>query len=260
MLSDAATIDDPHADFFRKVAEASANVLVFKADAALLDGVPERTAQVLAQRVRLPRIRLTAGHWEPARPECAEGEVLGLLVLDGLLERTADVGSRSGPELLGPGDFLRPWDPAPEGGTACSWRVHERVELAVLDDRFSSVACRVPRVLANLLSRTALRSHGLAVRLAIGQVRCAEDRVLFVLQAMAERWGCETPEGVHLPFALQHDTIGRLACMRRPTTSTALIALQRSGRLLRCADRTWLLPEEAATGVTSTARPVQRAA
>jgi len=242
------------------LAAVSAHVLLFKADATLLDGVPAGTAQVLTQRIRAPRLLLGAGSWEPARPDCARGEVLGLLVLDGLLERTADLGSRSGPELLGPGDFLRPWDPGPDCGTGCSWRVHERVELAVLDDRFTAVACRFPRILANVLSRTVLRSNGLAARLAIGQVRCAEDRVLLVLQGIAERWGRVSPEGVHIPFALQHDMIGRLACMRRPTTSTALVALQRSGRLVRCVDRTWLVPEDPAAAGGRSAEPMQRAA
>lgn len=260
MLSGTPTMDDEHATFFREVAAVSAHVLVFKTDVMLLDGLPARTAEILAQRVRVPRVRLTAGDWEPARPDSSQGEVLGLLVLQGLLERTAGVGSRSGPELLGPGDFLRPWDPAPDCGTACSWRTHERVEMAVLDDRFSAVACRFPRVLANLLSRTVLRSHGLAARLAIGQVRCAEDRVLLVLQGIAERWGRETPEGVHIPFALQHDMIGRLSCMRRPTTSTALSALQRSGRLVRYHDRTWMLPEAPATAGAWSAGPARRAA
>jgi len=238
--------DEDHAAFWRGVTMASGHVRVFEADTRLLDGIPERFSAVLAKRVVLPRIRLTPGPWTPALPSGAQGEVLGLLVLGGLLERTADVGERSGPELLGPGDLLRPWDLGPDSGAACTWCVHERAELAVLDDRFTAVASRLPRLLVNLLGRTVHRSQGLAARLAIGQIRSAEMRVLLVLQGIAERWGQMTPEGVRIPFALEHELIGRLACMRRPTASTALTALQRSGRLVRCADRTWLLPDTAA--------------
>ncbi len=260
MLTTSRAPEDDHADFFREVAVASGRIHVFQADAALLDGMPARTAAVLTQRVLVPRMCLSPGPWDPALPLGAEGEVLGLLVVDGLLERTADVGSRCAPELLGPGDLLRPWDHDPDSSVSCSWRVHERAELAVLDNHFSAVACRAPRVLANLLERTVHRSQGLAARLAIGQVRCAEERVLLLLQAVAERWGRVTTDGVHIPFALQHDTIGRLACMRRPTASTALTALQRSGRLVRCADRTWLLPEHPATAAVRATGPALRAA
>lgn len=233
--------DEDHAAFWREVATVSGHVRVFEADATLLDGVPERFSAVLRKRVLVPRTRLAPGPWAPAIPSGARGEVLGLLVLGGLLERTADVGERSGPELLGPGDLLRPWDLGPDSGQACAWCVHERAELAILDDRFTAVASKLPRLLANLLGRTVHRSQGLAARLAIGQVRSAEERVLLTLQGVAERWGRATPEGVRIPFALQHELVARLACMRRPTASTALTALQRSGRLIRCADRTWLL-------------------
>lgn len=235
-----------HAAFFRELATATSRVHVFRADPGLLDGVPARTADVLAQRIVLPRLCVAAGPWVPRLPAATEGEVLGLLILEGLLERTADVGKRCGPELLGPGDVIRPWDEAPDGAVRCTWQAHERTVVAVLDDRFSAVACRSPRVLANLMRRMAHRSQALAARLAIGQVRSAEDRIVLLMHGLGERWGRVTPEGVHIPFALQHETIGRLACMRRPTASTALAALQRTERLVRRPDRTWVLPRDVA--------------
>lgn len=230
---------DAHSRFWADVATDRARVRVFDADPGLLDGVPEAVATPLRHRVVVPRVWVGCGPWTPQRPAAARGEVLGLLVLEGLVERSVVVADRRASELLGPGDVLRPWDP--RYGVETSWCVLHLTQLAVLDDHVASAAARSPQVVSNLMGRSTDRLDDLARRLAIGQLRSAEDRVLLVLTALADRWGRVTPDGVHLPFTLNHATISRLGCLARPTASAALSALQRAGRLVRCVDGTWLV-------------------
>jgi CRP/FNR family cyclic AMP-dependent transcriptional regulator len=50
-----------------------------------------------------------------------------------------------------------------------------------------------------------------------------------------------TAQGIVLPLPLTHELLGQLACLHRPTTSTALQRLVRAGEIARRADRGWLL-------------------
>src|SRR3954449_12228305 len=49
------------------------------------------------------------GPWEDDFESIDTDGHLGLLIVDGILARRITVGHRSGLELLGPGDVLRPW-------------------------------------------------------------------------------------------------------------------------------------------------------
>lgn len=123
------------------------------------------------------RSRLAVGLWRG--PHQDEG--LGLLVLGGALLRTLSMGGRTHAELIGPGDMIR--SAAGEGDA--SWRVIAPTELATLDRSLH----RWPSVVDTLLRRAANRSHALAVQLAIADLRRAEDRVLALFRALADRWG-----------------------------------------------------------------------
>ena len=168
---------------------------------------------------------------------------LGLLIIDGLVTRDVELAGRATTELLGQGDLIRPWDdhfalePLPG---SIAWSVLEPTRLALLDRRFAAVAGRWPMMFECLLQRTVRRSRALAVQRAIAQVPRVDARVLVLLWLLAERWGKVSPQGVRIPLALTHETIGKLVGARRPSVTTALGVLGRRG-LVRRADDGWLL-------------------
>ena len=92
-----------------------------------------------------------------------------------------------------------------------------------------------------LLERCAARARRLAVLQTISQLNRVDRRVLTVLWHLAERWGRVTPNGVVLPLALSHRMLGQLVGARRPTVSTALAELVRSGEVARGECGTWVL-------------------
>jgi hypothetical protein len=161
-----------------------------------------------------------------------------------LLAREIRLAGRSCSELLGPGDLLRPWDYDESGfesvPAATEWTVLERTRVAVLDDRFARVACRWPQLVAGLVSRTLRRSRWLAILLAASNLTRVDDRVLTLLWHLADRWGHVTPDGVVVPVRLTHEMIGKLVGAHRPSVTSALGELQRSGAVTR-TERGWLL-------------------
>ena len=217
-------------------------VRVFDEEPDLLRGLDDATADLLRRRAISPKLWVDAGPWSPAADDRRFEGAVGLLVVDGLLTRTLELDGRRCPELVGAGDVLRPWDEAEASVSyEASWTALERTTLAILDDRFARIACRWPSIMIELLSRTVQRSRSLAFHLAIAHVRHAELRLHMLVWHLADRWGRVTPDGVHVPLRLTHEIIAQLACMRRPTASSALNALCRAGELARCADGTWLL-------------------
>lgn len=219
-------------------------VRVFDVEPDLLDGVEPRCAELLRRRVGARRVHLEPGAWTPPGADTM-GSALGLLVIRGLLTRTVELDGRRCPELVGAGDVLRPWD-TPDGSIAheATWTALERTELAVLDERFAAIVCRFPSIVGALMSRAVHRSRALSLHLAIAHVRHADVRLRLLMWHLADRWGRVTPDGVHVPLRLTHEMLGELACMRRPTASSALNQLMREGELLRRSDGTWMLAGE----------------
>jgi len=210
-------------------------VRIFEHDGGLLDGLDAESAAAARARGVAPTLMVGTGTWTPPGDE-RWSRVLGLLVLDGLLVRCAEVEGIRCPELLGRGDLLRPWDGAAqelELGVTSSWKVIEPVTLAVLDGRFAELQRRWPQIGVQLLSRTIERSRSLAFRSAIPHVRRADDRLRMLFRDLATRWGRVTPEGVVLPLPLTNQLIAELACLRRPTTSTTMTRLAREGQIVR---------------------------
>lgn len=215
-------------------------VRVFDADPDLLRGLDPAAVEFLRRRVLTPKLWVETGAWTPASGQTPP---FGLLVVDGLIIRSVRLNGRNCPELLGAGDVLRPWDQDLDVSApgAVTWRAVEASTIAILDEHFVRAVCRWPTIMSELLSRTVQRSRTLAVHLAIVHVRQAPVRLRMLLWHLGDRWGRVTPEGVHLPLALTHETLGDLACMRRPTASTALRRLCDAGELERNPDGTWLL-------------------
>jgi CRP/FNR family transcriptional regulator, cyclic AMP receptor protein len=245
-----ATICNTHAPLDRDGAGTQAVVAldadlvrVFDHEPDLLGGVDARSADHLRRRAAAPRMWVDAGPWEPPDDETVRRS-LGLIVLDGLMTRTISVSERECPELVGAGDLLRPWDHVGDEASVAQgarWTALQRTTLAVLDERFAAIVCRWPPVVSALLSRTIQRSRTIAFHCAIAHVRHADARLLMLLWHLADRWGHVTPAGVHVPVRLTHELMAHLACMRRPTASSALQRLVREGEIARRGDGTWLL-------------------
>jgi CRP/FNR family cyclic AMP-dependent transcriptional regulator len=227
-----------------------AAVRVFDEEPDLLAGIDDRAADLLRRRVVAPLLRVEPGPWSPPSGTRMSGS-FGLLVIEGLLLRTVLLDGRRCPEVVGAGDLVRPWDDI----DACvphatAWTAIEPAAFAVLDDRFAAIVCRWPSIVVALLSRTMSRSRSLALHHAIANVRHADQRVHMLLWHLADRWGRVTPDGVHVPLRLTHEVVAELACLRRPTASSAIKRLERRGELERRPGGTWLL-----TGSPPTAPP-----
>ena len=193
------------------------------------------------------------GRWEPRTNYALDQAFMGLLVVEGMLSRDVELGGRRCSELLGPGDLLRPWDydegEASSVPSESAWTVLEPARMAVLDGRFARVACRYPELVAKLIGRTLRRSRWLSILLTISSMPRVDARVQALLWHLADRWGRVTLDGVVVPVCLTHEMIGRLVGAHRPSVTTALSELARSGRIARIPEG-WLLrgdPPSAAT-------------
>ena len=228
---------------------------MFRSDAVhLLEADPELGRLVPADRredanagFRVPCVRLRIGAWDVSGIG-GEEQLVGLLVLSGILAREVVVADNVSTELLGPGDVLRPWQG--RGGpddllpNEVRWTALADTRLAVLERRFSAGAARHPEVMWMLLHRVTERAHRLAAAQAVSQLTRVDRRLLALFWHLAERWGRVSPEGVIVPLALSHRILGQLVGARRPTVSSALSDLARRGELLRRDDGSWLLTGE----------------
>src|SRR3954470_11541144 len=187
---------------------------------------------------------LRAGLWQARKEHQPEPGRLGLLVLEGLLTRDVVLGETLATELCGRGDILRPIDHDGQDAPVpfdVVWHVLEPTEIAILDRRFAKVIGHWPEAMEVLLSGAVRRAQSLAVVLAVSHLRRVDVRLLVMMWYLADRWGKVTPDGVHLPLRLTHQTLGRLVGAQRPSVTTALKQLAAEGRLTREGDGTWML-------------------
>jgi CRP/FNR family transcriptional regulator, cyclic AMP receptor protein len=207
--------------------------------------------QALATAAAVARVDLLdRGEWRGADEYPQAAGHLGLLILEGLMARTVDVGSRSCVELLGPGDILRPWVTVAADSSVpleASWTVVDPVRLAVLDRRFAATMARYPEVAGAILDRVMARSRWLSFHLAVCNLTRVDARLHVMFWHFADRWGRVTPQGVRVPIPLTHRLLAGVVCSQRPTVTTALGLLRRDGTLERLADGTWLLRGEPPT-------------
>jgi len=224
-------------------------VRVLEVDPDLAESLEaDSEALALARAAAVARVDLLeVGDWNGAEDYPASAGHLGLLILDGLLARTVQVGKRACAELLGPGDFLRPWvEFAPNSSVPMEahWTVVDEVRVAVLDRRFAATIARFPEVAAAILDRVMLRSRWLAFNLAVCHLKRIETRVLVVLWHFADRWGRVGPDGVRVPIRITHQLLASVVGSQRPSVTTALSALKREGLVERLPDGSWLLHGE----------------
>jgi CRP/FNR family transcriptional regulator, cyclic AMP receptor protein len=217
----------------------------------LLDVDPDLGSGLLPDRWDAARrelaVRLATlerGPWSPERVGTASPGHLGVLIVDGLVARELLAHDVASMELLGPGDVLRPWGESAESElleAVVRWSALAPTRFALLDRQLAARLAAYPEIHCALLERFARRTRRLAVLQAISQLNRVDWRVLALLWHLAERWGRVTPHGVAVPLVLSHRMLGQLVGARRPTISSALGQLTRSGEVIRRADGTWLL-------------------
>lgn len=164
-------------------------------------------------------------------------------VLDGVLIHSLQIGEHTGIQLLGPGDLLaQSNDGQPAWLRDVAVRAPAPMRVAVLGDGFLGAARRLPRLIVALYECLADQMLRLKSQLVICQLPRVDERVLAMMWLLAESWGHVTPEGVRLPLALTHETVGALVGARRPTVTLALRKLSDNGSIVR-QESGWLLLE-----------------
>jgi CRP/FNR family cyclic AMP-dependent transcriptional regulator len=203
---------------------------------------PARLAAAI-ERVRAPVIALSRGLWRPPEWPQTVRVGAGLLIVDGMILRRVGVEGRFGAELLSAGDLMRPWQREDLGSSLqrkLSWQVLDRARIAILDLDVMRRLAEYPEIHGRLVARALRRSRRLALHIAIVHQPKVETRLHMLLWHLADRWGTVRADGVSLPVRLTHETLAELTAARRPTVSSAIGALERSGALERTGEG-WLL-------------------
>jgi CRP/FNR family transcriptional regulator, cyclic AMP receptor protein len=225
----------------------AANVVhVLEEDPGLGAALDPAEFAVAAQHLVAGEVRAARGDWEPDHPLGSNPGDLGFLILDGLLVRETVIGRHTTAEILGQGDLLRPWDQREDAPGApvearSAWRVLQPTRLAVLDARFATLCGRLPSVTSELVSRTLRRSRLLGLLLAISAMPRLDARLLALLWHLADRYGSVGPDGTIVPLRLTHATLAQLVGAQRPSVTSAMQTLERSGRVQRLQEGFLLL-------------------
>ena len=198
-----------------------------------------------ARRDALARVQqLSPGAWDVHVAREADVHHRGFLIVDGLLSRDVDVLGRRCVELIGPGDVMRPWSWDEEGShvqAEVGWTVLEPTRLAVLDHGLVMRIVPWPQLGLELFNRGTRRAHHLAVALAIAHHQRVDDRLLLTLWHLAERWGRVHSDGIVLALPLGHQRLADLVGAHRPTVTSAIGDLTRTGAISRRDNGDWVL-------------------
>ncbi len=203
---------------------------------------PARLAAA-TELARASTLVLPRGPWEPPDwpPNVRGGS--GLLMLDGMILRRVGVEGRYGAELLATGDLLRPWQREDSDSSVpreLCWQVLDRSRIAILDLDLMRRLADYPEIQSRLVARALQRSRRLALHIAIVHQPKVQVRLQMLLWHLADRWGTVRADGVMMPVRLTHETLAELTAARRPTVSSAIGAMERSGILERTSEG-WLL-------------------
>ncbi|MDQ6818065.1 MAG: Crp/Fnr family transcriptional regulator [Actinomycetota bacterium] len=154
----------------------------------------------------------------------------GLLILDGVVAASVQVGDRTTAELIGAGDLIQPWDDE-DAELVCEigWRALLPTRFALLNAGFTQRAQPWPQITAALLRRAGKRTRRLNVQRAIAAQPRLEVRLALLMWHLAARWGKVEPGGVRLRLPLTHQLLGWLISAERPSVSHALARLAHAG-------------------------------
>lgn len=213
---------------------------------------PDLVAGLDPERRQLARRHLVAELSVVRRGECVDAvagdrdptDLLGLLIVEGLVLRRVELLGRSGVEILGAGDVLRPWQFDGDLGSVpatADWRVCETAYLAVLDADVQAVLHRFPPIMRALFGRAVQRANTLALNLALAQLPRVDARLLVLFWHLADRFGNVRAHSVRVPVRLSHSTLADLVYARRPSVTTALGQLAECGLVSRGRDGQWTL-------------------
>jgi hypothetical protein len=212
----------------------------------LADAIPPARRAQAIEELTARILRIPAGPW-PAEPASTLPGEIGLLVFKGLMLRRVGIEGRYGAELLGECDVLRPGQgedgSSPTLSTTTGWSVIEPARLAVLDDQFARRLVRYPELVGRLVGRAVQRCRHLAVNMAIVHQARVDVRLQMLFWHLAGRWGRVRSDGTLLPLRLTHSVLADLVAARRPTVTSALSELSRSG-LVNLLEDGWLLSGE----------------
>jgi DNA-binding transcriptional ArsR family regulator len=184
---------------------------------------------------------LPKGEWS-LEGEAVRAHPFGVIVIDGVLLQDVQLGARSCQQLLGPGDVVLP-DAIGHASLDVGLRLAAATEsrVAVLDDRLQGPFRLWPGLAIGMLERIGRQLSRNAVHGAIAQLPRVEDRLEATFWDLADRWGRVTPNGVHVPLQLTHETLARIVGGRRPTITLALRDLSERGIVVRHRDGTWMI-------------------
>lgn len=215
---------------------------VLEEDPELAEALPPDLREQAERECLARTVTIPAGPWNVKLGD-PKIEGIGRLVLSGLLIRRVGVDGRFGAELLGAGDLLRPRqqdEQPPIIPVSTAWQVLEPTRVALLDESFVRRIARYPQLTGCLVGRALRRSRNLAVYMAIVHHARVDVRLHTLLWYLAGRWGRVGSDGVVLPLRLTHNVLADLTAARRPTVTSALSELAKSG-LVQPYREGWLL-------------------
>jgi CRP/FNR family cyclic AMP-dependent transcriptional regulator len=137
---------------------------------SLLDVDPELGAGMTPERFAMARheiravpLKLRRGEGAPEELESVSSANVGLLVLGGVLAREVILEDTISTELLGPGDFIRPWSGEQSSllRQRVRWQVLAEARMAVLGGSFAKAVRRYPELSEALTDRALARSQRL---------------------------------------------------------------------------------------------------
>src|SRR3954452_19850275 len=226
-------------------ARFSSAVALFDEDPDLLGRLDADQAAAARVRAVAPTATLRPGDCHPWSFNGDSRGHIGVLVLNGLLTRNTTLVGRTTMELVGAGDIVRPWDEEADDASVpqeVSWTVHLPTRVALLDQRFAERVAPWPEITRELVTRGVARAQRLGRHLAILENPRVDARLLLLFWHLADGWGTVGPDGVSVPLALTHKTLGRLIRAHRASVTAALHALAQRGLLTRRAgDGAWQL-------------------
>jgi CRP-like cAMP-binding protein len=113
------------------------------------------------------------------------------------------------------------------------WRVFRPVRLAVLDEPLTRLIGRRPQLVVNFSGRLLRRARSVAYIMAISHQPRVAEKLRLTLWHLASSFGRVTSDGVTIPFRLTHEVLGEIIGAQRPSVTTAMRGLQKSGEVKR---------------------------
>lgn len=221
----------------RGVQRAVGRVRILNIDPELGAGLDRSSFELARRRCTAELIVARRGSsWPAAVDAGAQANQIGFLVVQGTVLHRLRLAGRDAVELLGPGDFVRPWpaeDDMAELLNPSRWELLDDVEFAGLDSVFAEQARQWPELSVALSQRLERRLRSLMLRLAVARIRRLETRLRIVLWDLADRVGRVDREGVFVPVRLRQDVLGGLVSATRPAVGRALAELQQQGAVKR---------------------------